>query len=313
MLTKVSPGIETITGRKNLLINGNFDVWQRGNGPFPIATTGIYTADRFFAARSISIGSYTVTQVTGDMGKYAIKLQRDQGDTDTDFLSLTYALETNDCIPLRGKNLVAKVRLKKGADFIASNDLRVTLSQTSADDLTFVRASHGSIVGSDPDFIVSSDGVIPTTDFVDYEVNLGLIASTTNTITFRIGWNPSAAAGAAGVDDSITVDRVQLEVGNASTNFEDSSYADTLELCQRYYQTTDDVTMSVRDPDDGLDLVWSQLRVVNMRITPTESYSISAGKTNNNPNPTANRIQIKVKATSLSQRSVMGYTADAEI
>src|SRR5499427_9021761 len=38
----------TDTARLNLLTNGGFEIWQRGNGPF--TANGVYTSDRWFIA-----------------------------------------------------------------------------------------------------------------------------------------------------------------------------------------------------------------------------------------------------------------------
>src|SRR5215831_14931150 len=47
--------------RAQLLVNGGFEVWSRGAGPF---TTGVYAADRW----SLGIGSGSTLSVTRDTG-----------------------------------------------------------------------------------------------------------------------------------------------------------------------------------------------------------------------------------------------------
>ena len=308
MLTKVSPGIETITGRKNILINGNFNIWQRGSS-FPIATTGIYTADRMFCARASSVGGYTVNQVAGNIGKHALKMQRDQGDTGINKIGLNQYVEKQNTLLIRGKNVVAKVRLKVGADFSGST-VRIHLSQTSDDDTALLKSSNGTLSSNSSDYVPTSDDIVPTTNFIDYEVNLGIIASTTNVICFRIGFTP---IGTAGVDDSITVDRIQLEVGETSTNFEYNLYTEDLEKCKRYYVNGSNIPTSVRDPNAGRETSWCQIREVTMRIIPTESYTLSGGTIENATTPTSERIRIQIKSSDAGERTVMGYTADAEI
>lgn len=223
--------------RKNLIINGNFDIWQRGT-TFPISTTGIYTTDRWFASRSSSVGNYTVSKVSADIGEYAVKLQRDPGDTFTEFMGLTYIIETIECIKLRGKNLSAKIRIKQGADFNSDN-LKLAVSQTSDDDQTFSRATHGSIVSSSPDWKTINADINTTTEFKEYDISLGLILDTTNTISVRVGWNPLTAT--AGADDSITIDKIQVELGDQATEFEQRFISEEIELCERYYQKSYDL------------------------------------------------------------------------
>ena len=311
MLTKVSPGIETITGRKNILINGNFNIWQRGNGPFPIATTGIYTADRMFCARAGSVGGYTVSQVTGDMGLYAIKLQRDQGDTDIGNLNVNQYIETCDCIPLRGKNLVAKVRLKVGANFSGTSVI-LLLSTTSDTDLTVSKNSSGAINSGSTDFTSDLGVIIPTTSFVDYEIDLGVIASTANLIDFRLRWTPEV--GTAGADDSITIDRIQLEVGKTATEFESVSISKELKRCRRYYHNPNGTWSLVsNDPDTYRRMVFSQMRGTSMRITPTESFTFNGSVTNIVAQPSYNKIEIRCLSNDDSEKVVESYKADAEI
>ena len=57
---------------KNKIINGDFGIWQRGTSFSLTASTGAYTADRFFCVTDGSGGSVTVSQQTFTVGQTAV-------------------------------------------------------------------------------------------------------------------------------------------------------------------------------------------------------------------------------------------------
>ena len=225
-----------IHGRRNLIINGGFDVWQRGTtfSQDTLNANRIYTADRWIFARNGTDKNCTATQVSGDLSQYAIKVQRDSGDTNDGVISISQFFETKDVIKLRGKNLVAKVRVKVGANY-TGGDIKTQFATTSASESAFTKNSAGSIGSGNADYVSNSVSFTPTTSFADYTVDLGSVASTANVAMVRISYD-STTTGTAGADDSFTVDAVQLEIGTTATPFEHLSFGEELSLCERYFQ-----------------------------------------------------------------------------
>lgn len=293
---------------KNLLLNGAFDIWQRGTS-FPISGTAEYTADRFLAARSSSVGGYTVSRVGGNTSFYGIKMQRDSGNTLTEGVYLNYYMETVDVIPLVGKNIVCKIRIKAGAD-LSDPTINVSMSTASTTDSTVSKNSSGTISSGDPDYNIVTQNVTPTTSFVDYELDMGVVDANANIINFRVRFLPT---GTAGADDSITIDRLQFEVGETASDFEYRQHGDELTLCQRYFNDMNSILMNLRDPNALTEMSLVQFRVPTMRVTPTETFTFNSPVTNSSSAPSASRIQIKAKSIDNTERSVQDYTADAEI
>lgn len=267
-----------IHGRRNLIINGGFDVWQRGTtfSQDTLNANRIYTADRWIFARNGTDKNCTATQVSGDLSQYAIKVQRDSGDTNDGVISISQFFETKDVIKLRGKNLVAKVRVKVGANY-TGGDIKTQFATTSASESAFTKNSAGSIGSGNADYVSNSVSFTPTTSFADYTVDLGSVASTANVAMVRISYD-STTTGTAGADDSFTVDAVQLEIGTTATPFEHRSFGEELALCQRYYQ----ILANNQSDTIGASSKWSTSNnfifidlPVEMRTQPTLDTNLS--------------------------------------
>jgi len=265
---------------RNLIINSHFSVWQRGTtfSQDTLNANNIYTADRWNFARNGNDKNCTVTQVTGDSSQYAIKVQRDSGDTNDGVIGISQFFETADVIKLRGKNLVAKVRLKVGSDY-TGGDIQIQFATTSASESSFTKNSAGNIASGNADYDSNSVDITPTTSFADYTVDLGSVASTANVANIRICYN-DATTGTAGSDDSFTVDAVQLEVGDTATPFEHRSYGDELARCQRYFYRQIRTRGSGNSDAGSNHCIYSHSLPVEMRAEPTcsdynDSTSIS--------------------------------------
>jgi len=292
----------------NLLINSDFGVWQRGT-IFSISGTAEYTTDRFLAARNSSVGGMTVSRQAGDTSTYAIKMQRDLGNTATENVNLNYYIETTDVKALRGKNLVCKLRIKGGAN-LSDSTVDVNLSSSSATDSTVSKNSSGNISSGQPDYTSTTHNATITSSFEDYEFDFGVVAATANVINIRIKFSPT---GTACADDSITIDRVQLEIGNIASDFEHRPFGQETMLCQRFYYAGSNLSMSLRDPNALREMVLTQYRPVNMRVIPTETFTYNSPVVGDSTNPTQLRIQVKAESVDDTERSIISYTADAEI
>jgi hypothetical protein len=114
----------------NPIINGGFDIWQRGTsiavaaGTFPPA----FVTDRFQIATGAN-GAITVSrQATGDTTnlpniQYCARVQRNSGQTGTSGLSLGSNLETVNSIPFAGKTITFSFYARAGANYSASGNV----------------------------------------------------------------------------------------------------------------------------------------------------------------------------------------------
>jgi len=210
-------------GRKNLIINGGFDVWQRGTS---FSSDG-YTADRWTAA--LSGGTATSSRQLFTNG------QTDVPGNPTYYLNTNCTSGNNNCSI--ATQHIEDVRIGAGQSVTVSfwakgtnpggghfnwqlwqrfgtggsstvNDGDTTLTVTS----TWTRYTHTFNLGS------MSGKTIGTSSFLDLMIR-------------QPAGDTSAAAW------SVDIANVQLELGSTATDFEHRSYGEELALCQRYYQT----------------------------------------------------------------------------
>jgi len=209
-------------GRKNLIINGGFDVWQRGTS---FSSDG-YTADRWTAA--LSGGTATSSRQLFTNG------QTDVPGNPTYYLNTNCTSGNNNCSI--ATQHIEDVRIGAGQSVTVSfwakgtnpggghfnwqlwqrfgtggsstvNDGDTTLTVTS----TWTRYTHTFNLGS------MSGKTIGTSSFLDLMIR-------------QPADDMSAAAW------SVDIANVQLELGSVATDFEHRSYGEELALCQRYYE-----------------------------------------------------------------------------
>lgn len=218
--------------RKNMLANGGFDVWQSGAGGSASITgtaSRIRTADCWWAVRAASATGYTVSQQTGESSRYALKWQRTAANAATDVMYLAQSLETQDCVWLkRGTppTLYLSFKAKKGANYSGGDLSALVIRGTGTDECVLDTFTGATTLATLTQTLTAS--------LVKYSLAVPCDAST-NQIGVRFAWTPT---GAAGADDSITLEEVQLEYASAATDFERLPFADTLARCMRYYIKT---------------------------------------------------------------------------
>jgi hypothetical protein len=209
---------------RNKIINGGFDVWQRGTS-VALNTSGIYTADRFSGFQSATATATVTRQSTGlDGFRYALRLSRDSGSSGTGPINLYQALETANSVSLQGKSVTFSFYARKGANFSAASDLLLAsvLSGTGTDE-GVVAVWTGSAT-------VVSENKTLTTSWQRFSVT-GTVGASATQLRVRFAFTPVGTAGAA---DYIEITGVQLEAGSVATPFESRPYGVELALCQRY-------------------------------------------------------------------------------
>lgn len=217
--------------RRNLLINGAFDVWQAGAGGSASIVGGATrtrTADCWWAVRASSATGYTVSQQTGAFGRYALKWQRDSGNSSTANMLLAQSLETANCVRLKrgtGTAMYLSFYAKKGANYSGGNLTVDVVLGTAVDENVLDTYNGASVLATT---------AVSTLSTSLQRFTLAVPASTSiNELGVRFTWTPS---GTAGADDSITLEAVQLEAANAATDFEFLPFDETLRQCMRYFQ-----------------------------------------------------------------------------
>lgn len=229
----ITPGLG---GMKNKIINGNFDVWQRGTST--AAVTGqVYLADRFC---SFSVGStVTHSQQAFTLGQTAVP-----GEP-TYFLRAVCSSVAGASNQAFIAQPIESVRTFAGQQVTLSFYAKSDASRNMAIEFAQTFGTSGS-----PSATVVGIGVTTlalTTSWQKFTVtaNIPSIANKTITtndnlqVTFWMdaGSNLNTRTNSLG-QQSGTFDfaQVQLEAGPTATVFEKRPIAIELVMCQRYYQ-----------------------------------------------------------------------------
>lgn len=213
-------------GPRNVLINSHMDVWQRGSS-FAITSSATpqYHADRWCTRRSGATGA-TVSRQTGPTGqKYAMRVQRDSGNSNTTAIETMQPIESLNSLRLAGQTCQLKLTLKAGANFSATSSL-VTVKVTYGTGTDQAPPASGWTGTTDA---LSTTQAITTTA-TDYTFDSISIPTTATQVQVYVSFTP---VGTASTNDWFELSGAQLTAGKAS-GWERRSYGDTLALCQRY-------------------------------------------------------------------------------
>jgi len=236
---------EQIGGRRNLIINGAMQVWQRGTSQ---SVSGSYAADRFWMANASSAARDTdapsgftySTKLTHSASDIAfgqpIELpatgkqgQLVSGQT----VTLSYYAKVDE-----GTEPVTTVINFRESKFSGTNQVAFTSSNSSATwTTTWTRYTHSFTIPTIPD-------------------------NSNNTL---------AGLEIGNIGGTAYITGVQLELGETATPFEHRSYGEELALCQRYYEKSANVF--IREAD-GMANVFFKVR---KRSYPSISVTIGSG------------------------------------
>jgi hypothetical protein len=219
---------------KNFIINGGFDMWQRGTSFSAAANTSGYYADRWMCDTNPNQASTFSRQVTGDTTnlpniQYCIRFQRNSGQTGTNIQQLVTSLETVNSIPLAGRTVTLSFYARAGANYSpTSNALVYRLSTGTGTDQNALTVGYTGLVNA------INETATLTTTWQRFTATATIATNATEAaVTFR--YSPT---GTAGANDYFEVTGVQVEVGSVATQF--SRAAGTIQgelaACQRYYE-----------------------------------------------------------------------------
>lgn len=216
---------------KNAVINGGFDIWQRGTS-FAIGAGNAYTADRW-SFLNPGTGNFTISrQATSDTTnlpniQYCLRLQRNSGQTATTVNYLTQSMETVNSIPFAGKTITFSFYARAGANYSpTSSILSLNVSSGTGTDQNINSSFTGLTT------VISQYATLTTT--WQRFTYTGSVASTATQLGYYFNWTPT---GTAGANDYFEITGVQLEIGSIATPFSRAggSIGGELALCQRYY------------------------------------------------------------------------------
>lgn len=223
-------------GKRNIITNGNFEIWQRGTTIANAAASAVtYTTDRWAISRTTA-GTQQVSQQTagGPMGhpNYA-RISRTPGDTTTNELFLAQATESIDSWKYAGQKVTLSFWLRCGSGFSGT-----TFSGGNGRGTFEIHVNSGTGTDQGPfaaltgNVSVINQYIVPTTTWTFYKVT-GTVPTNCNQFKTYFGWIPPAIAGA---NNYVDIAGVQLEVGTEATAFETISFEENLYRCGRYFQ-----------------------------------------------------------------------------
>ena len=205
-------------GRRNLVMNGGFDVWQRGTTVTKASNsyTSNFTSDRWSAYFAGTYSKQTTTLPNGDYVNY---FRGVLGTTSSNRININHFIENGNSI-LSGKYITVSFWLKAS---VIDSQVNVKIQTTS-----------GSTFSSYT--IIANKYIETSLDWKKYEITLKC-----NNDIANIGARAHGLLEIDGVDGSwangttFEIAQVQIELGRVATPFEHRSYGEELALCQRYY------------------------------------------------------------------------------
>ena len=242
-----------LSGMRNRIINGNYDVWQRGTS-FSLSASVAYTADRWEFG-----GTGTVTRQAFSIGQTDVP-----GEP-------TYFAEWN--ITSNSQNYECVQKIEDVRNF-AGGKLTVSFYAKRSSGTTNLAprvVQYFGTGGSPSGVVATSLGSAPalTTSWqkfvytIDVPSIAGKTIGTDNNNSIWISLQISNTA-----TGTIQLAQVQAEPGTVATPFERRSYGQELALCQRYFQF---VQTGIRAyvSSSGMAISVDYNFVVPMRVAPT--------------------------------------------
>jgi hypothetical protein len=234
----------------NAIINGAFDIWQRGTS-FTSPGNGAYTADRWSA-----VFCSNVTRSTDVPAGFQYSAEFSGSASAA---NLNHRIEASNSISLANRTVTVSLWAKSTAGSTALN-LEI-FTPTATDNFT-------SLAGG-PTAVFSAT---PASSWTQYSATFTAPAAATNGLQLRI----IRATGTT----TTRITGVQLEAGAVATPFKRNAPSIQAELaaCQRYYYKS---FADMRATSSGVTSFSLPVTDVTMRGTPTAAFTAAPLYTNN--------------------------------
>ena len=260
-------------GFRNVVINGGFDIWQRGTAATTIAITSssAFLADRWQGTRSVSGSKQSQISAGLDGFRYGMRIQRDSGNTSTTAIYLSQSFEGDVAIKLANKPVVLSFYARAGSNYSATS--------------SFLTVGLGCGTGSEANIIYSSftgytlpvnSNITLTTSWQRFTFIVNIPSGTTQAGLY-FAMTPTGTAGAA---DYFDITGVQLEQNYQPTPFEQRPIGVELGLCQRYYEVQRSVTFLMHYSGTATNIIYTKPFIVQKRATPIATNVVNTYNVN---------------------------------
>jgi hypothetical protein len=329
----------------NLIINGNFNVWQRGATTFNQMTDGQYSADRWRFEKPAGAGEIDADRVSSgpstlSSSKYQLKLTLDTQDASlaaTDLYGIEQRIEGYDCQPLmlgtaNATNITVQFWVKSSLAGTYSFSLaNAALDRSYVTNYTIAAADTWeqitlTIAGDTSGTWINDKGV-----GLACRWSLGAGANylgTADTWQGADDWGVSGDADwmgqVAGAGKTFQLAQVQVEVGAVANPFIIANFRDELARCQAYFcKTFDYLVAPAQNTGDrngciGTDSAgagsWCDWRYpVTMRGTPTiTTYNPNAADALWRDEPNSASASVVTNPSTGDTAAVIGFTGGAD-
>jgi hypothetical protein len=231
-LNTVPSTIGAYAAGKNRIINGAFDIWQRGTSIAVTTGTTVYTSDRWqVQANGVNNATTVSRQLTGDTTnlpniQYCARVQRNSGQTGTTVSYFAQSLESANSIPLAGKTVTVSYYARAGANYSTGGSAlgSVLVSGTGTDQSILTTYTGAATVVSQPKILTATWQRFTMT---------ATVGATATELALYVSWTPS---GTAGANDYFEITGVQIELNSVATFFarNGATIQGELAACKRY-------------------------------------------------------------------------------
>lgn len=213
----------------NLLVNGNFDIWQRGSSFYNAG----FTADRWYL---LSNGEHKVSRLSGNVGlNNANNIIRIQTLSSGSYPVLSQIVDTDSTIEMRGKKATLSFYARKPSSIQGGS---VTNNWTGPIyGKVYFSTSFDSIADGVLDITESlCSGTLETSDSWNLCKSSFDIPEEASTLKVEI-----SASGSLNDNSIIELGQAKLEFGTIATSFGSSLHNEELNKCKKYYQKVETV------------------------------------------------------------------------
>ena len=301
--TATVKGIQLLKSNKNAIINGDFNIWQRGTSFASVAAV-TFAADRFYynksgamvhdISRSTDVPTFAQA---GRLFNYSMKVDCQTVDSSigaTDLCIIETPIEGYNFLPLAQKTMTLSFWVKA-----TKTGVYCIYLANSNNDRSYV--AECTINASNTwEFKTITIAASPSAGTWNYTNGVGLragfvLAAGSNNQTTKDTWQSGAyfaTANQVNACDSTSNDfylcGIQLEAGSVATPFENRTIQEELALCQRYFEKSYDLDVSpatistvgancFTNQNTQANRFYSTFKVTK-RTTPTiSSYSPTTG------------------------------------
>lgn len=265
-----------ISGTRNRIINGNFDIWQRGTTSTVTTAGSNYLTDRYIW--NTSGNTTTVSRQAFTVGQTDVPYE----PTYFHRIQITAAVAAQLSLEQRIEDVRTLAGQTATLSFYAKGAAGFTLNYSVAQNFGTGGSPSGGVS-------VGSGTVSLTTSWQKFTITFsvpsisGKTLGTNNDHFLQVVWQMPASA-----TNTFDLAQVQLEAGTVATPFERRSYGQELALCQRYFQI---VSANLRMYLASADTVSVPLAFLqSMRSAPSAAV-VTIGGISNGTNYLAENIK----------------------